>query len=79
MLSYGYYGNIHGKLHGMVTKGDIKKKVALLEYWELRVRSAVALKAWRLAATAAAIAALVLGTPVLRIPAMRTLAMRASA
>jgi hypothetical protein len=76
VLSYGYYENINGRLHGRVTKGDIKKKVALLEYW---VRSAVGLKAWKLAAMAATIAVLVLGTPVLGIPSMRTLAMRASA
>jgi hypothetical protein len=76
MLSYCYYENINGKLRGRATKVDIMKKVALLEYWKLRVRSAVALKARNLAATAAV---LVLGTPVLGIPAMGTLAMRALA
>jgi predicted lipid-binding transport protein (Tim44 family) len=74
MLSYGYYENINGKLRGRVTKGNIEKKVALLEYWKLRVRSAGDLKAWKLATTAATTAVLVLGTLVLGIPVMRALA-----
>jgi hypothetical protein len=77
-LCCDYYEDKYGKLRGKAMKENTMKKVALLVYYKLQYRSAVELKAQRLAVTVA-VAVLgtpVLGTPVLGVPAMGAPAVR---